>query len=446
MTPPTSWTELDQLPARSNPDQVAVVDSLRVGDDVLIWATVRDRPGDSRRQLLLAVGSRDHGGHAVSLAAVVTALTRRREWRTAAGQNVAWIGRMLPWTIVGRVGTTSTNEVVRVRIGGQAGVLKVHRAVGDGTQEMASLASLASTGLVPRVLARLDYRIPGQPDGTTLALVTDALSGQTLDLPLRESLEHAWRCGAADLQPAVRDLLLAVRAAVGALHRRLAMGRTPEPLPLAAWLPDALADIATVRELLPRGASAEHRLLDLAAGRARALSRSGGMLTAIAAHGDLHLSQVLVDNGLIRFVDLGTARAAMSPADDFAALHRAVDCFCLDLQLGAAARFGRGDHDLAHELQQRALAAVSGRRGGEGSRSPLVGSAEAAAAIRVAEEWRRRVVATLVQPAGKPADQLLYLARLLHDLRYHVERGGTYHAALAWWHLGRFTENLPRPT
>jgi hypothetical protein len=429
---------------RSNPDPVAVVDSLRVGDDVLIWATVRDRPGDSRRQLLLAARSRDHGGHAVSPAAVVTALTRRPEWRTAAGRNVAWIGRVLPWTIVGRVGTTVTNEVVGVRIGGQAGVLKVHRAVGDGTQEMASLASLASTGLVPRVLARLDYRIPGQPHGTTLALVTEALSGQILDLPLRESLEQAWRCGAADLQPAVRDLLLAVRAAVGALHRRLAMGRTPEPLPLAAWLPDALADIAAVRELLPRGASAEHRLLDLAAGRARALSRSGGMLAAIAAHGDLHLSQVLVDNGSIRFVDLGAARAAMSPADDFAALHRAVDCFCLDLQLAAAARSGRDD--LAHELQQRALAAVSGRRGGEGSRSPLVGSAEAAAAIRVAEEWRRRVVATLVQPAGKPADQLLYLARLLHDLRYHVERASTYYAALAWWHLGRFTESLPRPT
>ena len=203
MTAGTSWAELDRFAAPSSSHSMA--DSLRVSDDVLIWATVGHRPGGSLRQALLAARPQANRGHAASPAAVVAALARRPAWRTASGRNVTWIGTAQPMTIVGSVGTMATNDVLGVRIGGQAGVLKVHRAVGDGTREMANLAVLESTGLVPRVLARLDYRAPGQSQGTTLALVTEAVAGKTLDFPLRESLEHAWRRGAADLEPAVRD-------------------------------------------------------------------------------------------------------------------------------------------------------------------------------------------------------------------------------------------------
>lgn len=69
--------------------------------------------------------------------------------------------------------------------------------------------------------------------------------------------------------------------------------------------------------------------------------------------------------------------------------------------------------------------------------APLIHDNQSAAAARVADQWCANVGAMLVGGCPGPAADLLYLARLMQDLRYHTERARTYHADLAWWHLSR---------
>ncbi|HTZ42840.1 MAG TPA: hypothetical protein VMB79_03190, partial [Jatrophihabitans sp.] len=47
----------------------------------------------------------------------------------------------------------------------------------------------------------------------------------------------------------------------------------------------------------------------------------------------------------------------------------------------------------------------------------------------------RAVGTGLAGDTAAPGHRLAYLARLLHDLRYHTERDRHYYADLTWWHL-----------
>ena len=60
-------------------------------------------------------------------------------------------------------------------------------------------------------------------------------------------------------------------------------------------------------------------------------------LDVAAAHGDLHLAHVLLDGEQVRFVDVAQPEPYGSPADDAAALRRAVECMALDVVVDRAA-------------------------------------------------------------------------------------------------------------
>jgi hypothetical protein len=222
------------------------------------------------------------------------------------------------------------------------------------------------------------------------------------------------------------------------LHGQLAPIGPVTRRPLALRLPGVLSDIGVVHDLLPcvmpdfsRQGPAARRLLDLAADQATGLADDGEFRTA-PAHGDLHLSHILVDRGQIRFVDLTGPGTAPSPLDDYAALHRAVECLCLDLQVAQAAEVTQADQgDIAAALRTAAFAA-------DGVRGGLALAVARSSAAQIAERWCAHVTGRLTGPAGSGrAGELFYLTRLLHDLRHHTERLQSYYADLAWWHLAR---------
>ncbi len=422
--------------------KVSVTDSLRLGDTVLLWATVPGQPGR-----LAFLAGRWQQGRLVpaSTATAMLSLAGRECWHTAAGGTVSWHGPRGRLWLVEKVSGTATNDVMRIQLGDAPAILKAYRLIGDGWTEHRILAAAARSRLAPRVLAAVGYRHAGGTVQAPVALVTEALTGQTLDVLLRRSLERAWQTGRSELSDPDRAMLGRVCQAVRAWHGSPLPPHRTARQPLATRLPGMLADISAVRRFL--GLTAEgHRLLDLAASRAAILCASGDLRTG-PAHGDLHLSHVLVDGDQVRFVDpaVGTGPSASAPAplEDFAALRRAVECMCLDLhvtgrvagRLADTADPRRTRRGVSLALRAAAWADPAGP--GRDLWAPLIHDSQSAAAARVADQWCANVGAMLVGGCPGPAADLLYLARLMQDLRYHTERARTYHADLAWWHLSR---------
>lgn len=137
-----------------------------------------------------------------------------------------------------------------------------------------------------------------------------------------------------------------------------------------------------------------------------------------------------------------------------------MECFSLDELVARTALAHRVSQDeIAAALGAAALGTAAGLPFGGGSaarlQAPLSATAETAADAEVARQWCAGVLSLLTRPlagvdrtaADADADAatvpVLYLARLLHDLRYHVERGIDYYAGLAWWHLAGFLAELP---
>lgn len=400
-----------------DPRSVSVTDRLVVDGTELLWVAPRD-PGAS--QIILAARRRDGGLELASASSVILALAGHGAVSTTAGGTVRWSGSSGSARFIAQVDATATNDVARVELGGDAALLKAYRVIGDGEPEERALA--AAAGSVPRVLARVTYQSGAASDARLIALATESVPGRTLNVPLRLSLQHAWRIGDGSLGHDDLILIRRVRAAVRTLHRRLAGLGMPSRRPLDQRLTALMDDLGVVRDLVPAGP--RRRLLDRAAGQAAALAAAGDY-PAAPAHGDLHLSNVIAGDAAIRFIDLSGPSATMSPLDDFAALHRAVECMCLDLTVAAAAaETGIDQDEAAARLRAEAL-------------SPRPPDPDRGELARVGEEWSGSVIAHLVAPSGDPASELLYLGRLLHDLRYHTERVQTYYADLAWWHLAR---------
>jgi predicted trehalose synthase len=401
------------------------LDWLEAGDIVLTWVRVVGATG------LVAWHRGAEAGTPLPEADAVLALAGRAVWTTHRGGVVRWSDLPARIEPVGRVDTASTNDVLRVRADGVPAVLKVYRSMGAGQDEDATLTALASTGLVPKVVGRLTYE-PAGAAPIVLALILQSVAGQTLDVPVRRGLEAAWRRGDDQLSTGDRQVLRRVRQATGALHAALAAAGRPSS---AVRLADVLGDIEAIR-CFARGAAA-HRLLDRAAAAA---SWAPPAADVGPGHGDLHLSNVIVDGEDVRFVDLA---GGGGPADDFAALRLGLECLCLDVEVDRAGR-DRSRDDLAAALrraawdttQERALFAPLRREeaAATGHDGPPAASGDDG---RAWDRWCTRAGQELTGP-GDP-NGLASIARLIHDLRYHLKHERTYYADLAWWRLARWS-------
>lgn len=411
-------TDVTAAPPLRPPSQQAL-DWLEAGAGVLAWVRSAGATG-------LAAWRRDAAVTTpLALADAVLTLATRPTWVTRRGGVVRWLEPPRALSPAGRVENASTNDVVRVHSGGDPAVLKVYRTAGAGQAEDATLTALAGTDLVPAVLNRLVYE-PADGSPTLLALVLEPVAGTTLDVPLRHGLESAWQRGDTELSRRDREVLRRVREATCALHTSLARAARPAaPHPLAG----VLADIECVRRFAT--STQAHRMLDTAT---TAVTGARTAQPGAPGHGDLHLSNVIVDDEHVRFIDL---TGGGGPADDFAALRLGLECMCLDVQVDRIGRQAGTPEQVAAAL-------------GRAARTAAADEAALFAALRrpttderAWDQWCARAVAELSGPGDPAADRRAYVARLVHDLRYHLEHERTYYADLAWWRLARWCLAAP---
>ena len=337
------------------------IDRLVVDDGVradLVWVRMPARAGPP----VVVVTAQD-AGRAVSPARVLARLAAAgpdRRWTTNAAGVVRWTGPAVRARgDAGGLAATATNDLQAVDVDGHPAVLKVYRVLGSDHGEGRMLAALGD-GYTPRPLAQITYRPPGAGSALPLALVTERIPGRTLDDPLRESLRDSWSTGRPRLDPGTETALTRVRSALTGFHAALDRACGPrvagDPRAVARVRREALR--AEIRALARDGPAAvaggSHRG---AAHRAAQTTRTGirAVLAATAAavsgstppdtapaHGDLHLAHVLLGRDRVSFVDVAQPGPGGSPADDRAALRRAVECMALDVLVdrAAAAHYG----------------------------------------------------------------------------------------------------------
>ena len=353
------------------------VDRLAVDPGVdLVWVRVPARVGSP-----VVVVTADGGDRAVSPADALVRLAARadRRWTTEAAAIVRWTGPVVQacgnHADPAGLAATATNDLRAVHVDGRPAVLKVYRVPGSDRGEGRVLAALGG-GLTPRPLAQITYQPAAAAAARLLALVTERMPGRTLDELLRDSLHDAW-CTGGRLDPRTRVALARVRSALARLHAALGLACGPG-----------------------------------------------------AAHGALHLAHVLLDRDRVSFVDVAEPDPHVSPADDGAALRRAVECLALDLLVArAAAARSRPAIDVVDELRTTAVVGAEART--------VLGPLESVVprelcATRV---WTARVSALLDPGGSADVRHLPYLSRLVHDVAHHTRRGDRYHAGLAWCHL-----------
>jgi hypothetical protein len=232
-----------------------------------------------------------------------------------------------------------------------------------------------------------------------------------------------WRHGSCAGSAVGEALAAVVHDAVSALHRTWSAG-TAAP---AGRTDPVYRKIAAVRAAGPHGRGGA-RLLDRAERAVGMLAGQAGGIALGHSHGDMHLSNVMVDWHRVRFIDFGTSGAAGRPDDDFAALRRGVECMRLDVLIGHSAGAAASADDIAAQLRVLALTGDLPAAAGKPAHSLLD-------AVRRTRAWESRIVAALVGECDRPSHALSHLARLIHDLHYHTERDRRYHADLAWWQL-----------
>ena len=431
------------------------VDRLDPGDGAgmaLVWIRVTARAGPP-----VVVVTAEDGERAASPAhalALLSASRPDRRWATRAGGAVRWAGPPVrDRGGASGLAVTATNDLRAVDAGGRPAVLKVYRVLGSDRGEGRVLAVLGGD-FAPRSLAQISYHPPGGGPVTCLALVTERLAGRTLDEPLRESLRRTWRTGPSGPDRPTLMALTRVRSALSGFHaaleRQCPPRFPPDPGRAAHVRSEALcAEVRTLARDEPEQAAAGADA-HLAAGRTAQAARTGAgavlaataaaairftRLDVAAAHGDLHLAHVLLDGEQVRFVDVAQPELYGSPADDAAALRRAVECMALDVVVDrAAAKWSRPATEVVDELVTRALCAASTDLG---CPADVFGPLETVVPreLTATRAWMAPVCDRL-DPLGADGPlQLPYLSRLVHDLRHHSERGDRYYAGLAWCHL-----------
>jgi len=343
----------------------------------------------------------------------------------------------------------STNEVSLIDIGGIAHVHKRYRhSRNDRDTEATALRMLHGAAVAPPLLASYRYR---DTDGTDwpLGLLYRFVPGRGLDVPLREDLRIVL-AASGRVRPGVSAATGALLAGTGALvrelHARLADAvRAGGKLPAQADAPtldiarttDAAATqvaeiLPTLGALLPDADALISAATDGLHAELRALqAHRHATAPAAPCHGDLHLGQVVVSGyppATLRLIDLSPVTLRInspgyrqqSPWQDVVSLHRALEYFtvaeahrqvCLDT--------GIAEDDVA-------TAAHAGP--GSGRQLPAEATARLHTAERLAARWRAAALAEFLRGYGaaptmtrEPLYRLLYLRRLLHELRYDAE-------------------------
>ena len=388
-------------------DRLVVDEAARLD---LVWVRVRDRSGRPVT-VVLAEGPAGAASAARALSRLVGTGPGRR-WTTRAGGVLRWTGPAArPGGESAGLSATATNDLLAVRVEGRPAVLKAYRLLGSDRGESRLLAALAGR-CTPRPLAEISYQ-PPDAEPLPLALVTERIPGSTLDRPLRQSLGQAWAAGRPELDPGIEAALTRVRSALAGFHAALARACGP-------WLVDP-RHAADVRRKALRA-----ELRTLAGDQAAVLGNAVAGLTQPdvgPAHGDLHLANVLLGADRVGFVDVAQPGPYGSPADDGAALRRAVECMALDVLVDrvAAAR------------SRPPLAVVDDLLAGRGLLESVVPRE-----LAVTSEWTA-LVCDLLDPWGaRDKAGLAYLSRLVHDLRYHTDHADRYYAGLARHHLARY--------
>jgi hypothetical protein len=440
--------------ARFEPETAREVDRLGTGDGGgvdLVWIQVMTRAGAP--VLVVAAGDGERAVPPARALAMLSAGRPDRRWTTRAGGGVRWTGPAV--RACGRtsgLAETATNDLQAVDVDGRPAVLKVYRVLGSDRGEGHVLAALDGA-FVPRRMAQISYHPPGGGPVMCLALVTERLPGRTLDEPLLESLRHTWCTGRSGLDRPTLMALTCVQSALSGFHAALRQRYAPhvprDPRRAVHVRRDALR--AEVRALLrdePDHAAADVGACSAVGRTAQARTGARAVLAATAAaairparvdvapaHGDLHLAHVVLNGEQVRFVDVAQPEPYGSPADDAAALRRAVECMALDVVVDrAAAERSRPAHEVVGELLTRALCTASTGLGRPvDALRPL--ETVVPRELTAARAWTAQVCDRLDPLGADGPPGLPYLSRLVHDLRHHSECGDRYYAGLAWCHL-----------
>jgi len=346
----------------------------------------------------------------------------------------------------------SSNAVSLVSIDGVDYVHKRYvQSRPECATEVAALRTVHGSAVAPSLLAGYHHV---DDDGTRwpLGLLYRYVPGTGLDVPLRADLRSFLAAPPAirpDLGPSVEQLLHATGALVRTVHGLLATGGTTEvpgrklgmpsgpvtpivELDTRAVLDATRADIDAV---LPGVLDLPHPAANVAAAalyaEVAALRRAGPTRAAASpGHGDLHLGQIVVDAAgdpaSLRLIDLSPtcldptepAYRRQSPLQDLVSLQRAFEYFSVEeAHRGVAAASGAAEETVA--------AAANTGTGLPAGTAALLRTAE-----RRAAHWRQVALAAAIRGYGErwsitqqPLYRLLYLRRLVHELRYDIENG-----------------------
>lgn len=411
-----------------------VVDRSSAPHGDLVWIRMDDVAGEP---VTVVVAEAD--AEPCSPAAVLAQSCRetRRTWSTQAGGRVEWKGPPVSGAgILTDVAITASNDLEAVQVDGRDGLLKVYRIVDSDRGESTLLRDLSDSGLTAPPLAEVTYR---SPDGNThtMAVVTTWLPGMTLDRPLLASLQRHL-AGSPEGTDSDTRLLSNVRTSLADLHTLLARryGRALTRPGSAVLRRQRLAAIvedgaAALEATAVRHRDAANRII----GRVVDLARHAPDLVAAPAHGDLHLAHVLVAERCTQFVDLGLPQPDLGPHDDTAALRRAVECMALDVLVDHVGRLAqRASDSLVEELTEQVFSTTGG--------DPVAPLRRIAPeSTERASRWAGFAADGLDPRSATGSAGLPYLARLMHDLRHHSERGGHYYTGLAWCHLRAASAN-----
>ncbi|MBQ0977931.1 hypothetical protein [Micromonospora sp. M61] len=394
--------------------------------------------------------------------AVTEALAAGRRISTARGGVIEFSGdapefrRQLPFDP-----GWSSNALSLVDLAGTPHVHKTYRRLHLGLNEPAAVRRMDGTGYTAAYRGDYVYVEPYTRRRWPLGLLYEYLSGDPLDVPLRENLREMWRHVPTDDRPhdvrghlgPLEAPLRKVGRSLRGFHRALAGPATGAPFPVAACVDDIDDRLA---DLLPRiitdqrfpEAARDTAAAGLTAELREAAAEADLMPVSPVApcHGDLHLGHVLVRRPPggewdLRLIDLSPvaleptdpAFATQSPWQDVVSLHRATEYFTGEEVLQQVVEEFGGTRDQAclAGLELDAGVVASDPRWSPERRMRL------RQLSRASDQWQRQVCDLLLAgycddptAAAHPVSRLLYLRRLLHELAYDYDHDRAYFAAM----------------
>lgn len=326
----------------------------------------------------------------------------------------------------------SSNTVSQVALGGVTAMHKVYRKLAPQERELDATERVdrAVPGLVPRCLGGYRYRDAGAGADAgvhALGLLTEYVEGHGLHQDLSASIRSLWPLAhagqhCAALLPALRGW----RVFIERLHAAMALVLpAPAAFDMAGLCADARTRIARIAPQLAHdpllAPPLRERLLRLLDAVERQVLVPSA-LQAAPCHGDLHLSHMLWDGRENRrIIDLSPPPSG-HPLQDWVAIERALEYFCLDecaLELAPHAQ-------LTQEATMQAL--LDG----------LPANAAIAARMQAMTDWHRAVRSALCgEHLAGPAHASTYCARLLQELDYNYSHRRPYYRCIDFYFLAQ---------